>query len=79
MQLFGRAMVLVLLALAVFALPVAAQESVTIPLGEQSGSGQSGTAVLTAMGNQTRVVVTLSNRQLASHNRRTSTRGRART
>jgi plastocyanin len=61
MQLFGRAMVLVLLALAVFALPVAAQESVTIPLRDQSGSGQSGTAVLTAMGNQTRVVVTLSN------------------
>lgn len=61
MQLFGRAMVLLLVALAVFALPVAAQESVTIPLGEQSGSGQSGTAVLTAMGNQTRVVVTLSN------------------
>jgi hypothetical protein len=38
MQLFGRAMVLVLLALAVFALPLAAQESVTIPLGEQSGA-----------------------------------------
>ncbi|MDW8060685.1 MAG: hypothetical protein RMK01_11490 [Thermomicrobium sp.] len=33
----------------------------TIVLREQSGSGQSGTAVLTAMGNQTRVVVTLSN------------------
>ncbi len=50
-----------LLALIVFALPVAAQESVTITLREQSGSGQSGTAVLTAVGNQTRVVVTLSN------------------
>ncbi len=48
-------------ALAAFALPVAAQESVTIQLREQSGSGQSGTAVLTAVGNRTRVVLTLSN------------------
>gem|GEM_PF-837339 len=54
-------MVPVLVALAVFALPVAALESVTIPRGGQSGWGRSGTAVLTALGNQTRVVATRSN------------------
>ena len=56
-----RALVVALVGLVTFALPAAAQESVTITLREQSGSGQSGTAVLTAVGNQTRVVVTLSN------------------
>ncbi len=43
------------------AVPVAAQQSVTIPLQAQSGSGQSGTATLTEQGNQTRVVISLSN------------------
>ena len=56
-----RALVVALLGLVTLALPAAAQESVTITLREQRGSGQSGTAILTAVGNQTRVVVTLSN------------------
>jgi len=60
MQWFKAALVVVV-AFVALAVPVAAQETVTIRLREQSGSGQSGTAVLTAMGNQTRVVVTLSN------------------
>ncbi len=36
-----------------------AQETVTIPLREQSGSGQSGTAVLKAVGDQTEVTVNI--------------------
>lgn len=36
-----------------------AQETVTITLREQSGSGQSGTAVLRAMGDQTEVTVNI--------------------
>ena len=38
-----------------------AQQSMTINLGEQNGSGQTGTAVLTPDGSGTRVVLTLSN------------------
>jgi hypothetical protein len=38
-----------------------AQQSVTIALSPQNGSGQSGTAVLTSEGAGTRVVITLSN------------------
>jgi len=56
-----RALVVALLGLVALTLPAVAQESVTITLREQSGSGQSGTTVLTAVGNQTRVLVTLSN------------------
>ena len=60
MRWFGRVLVIVL-GFVTLAVPVAAQESVTIQLREQNGSGQSGTAVLTAEGDRTRVVVTLSN------------------
>ncbi|MFQ5946636.1 MAG: hypothetical protein ACE5NC_10380, partial [Anaerolineae bacterium] len=45
--------------LAVLASVAVAQESITITLDEESSSGQSGTAVLTAMGSQTEVVVDL--------------------
>lgn len=60
MRWFVRVLVIVV-GFVALAVPAAAQESVTIQLREQNGSGQSGTAVLTAEGNQTRVVVTLSN------------------
>uniref|UniRef100_A0A7C2WAN6 CHRD domain-containing protein n=1 Tax=Thermorudis sp. TaxID=1969470 RepID=A0A7C2WAN6_9BACT len=43
------------------AVAASAQETVTVNLSEQSDSGQSGTATLTAMGNQTRVTIQLSN------------------
>lgn len=56
-----KAVLVVVVAFVALAVPVAAQESVTIQLREQNGSGQSGTAVLTAEGDRTRVVVTLSN------------------
>jgi hypothetical protein len=55
------ALVVALLGTAAAALAAAAQETVTVTLAEQSGSGQSGTAVLTAVGNQTRVTLRLSN------------------
>ena len=41
--------------------PVEAQQSVTVQLAQQNNSGQSGTAVLTADGNTTRVVLDLAN------------------
>jgi Cu/Zn superoxide dismutase len=41
--------------------PVEAQQSITIQLAEQNGSGQSGTAVLTADGATTKVVLDLAN------------------
>jgi Cu/Zn superoxide dismutase len=39
----------------------AAENAVTVDLAEQNGSGESGTATLTAEGDQTRVVLDLSN------------------
>lgn len=47
-----------LLALLAFA-PVGAQEEITVTLNAQNDSGESGTATLTAMGDQTRVVLNL--------------------
>lgn len=45
-----------------FAVPAGAQATtVTVPLAAQNDSGQSGTATLTADGNQTRVVIDLAN------------------
>lgn len=41
------------------AVPVSAQEQVTVQLGQQNNSGESGTAVLTPMGNQTKVTLNL--------------------
>jgi hypothetical protein len=40
---------------------VASSNEVNVELAEESGSGESGTATLTAMGDQTRVVLELSN------------------
>lgn len=45
------------LALALFAGSALAQETVTVTLAEQNNSGQTGTATLTAMGDQTEVVI----------------------
>lgn len=50
---------LAILVLAVLSSVAVAQESISITLDEESNSGQSGTAVLTAMGSQTEVVVDL--------------------
>ena len=47
-----------LLALLAFA-PVGAQDEITVTMNEQNDSGESGTATLTAMGDQTRVVLNL--------------------
>lgn len=52
---------LVVVGFLIGAMPVLAQRSVTVTLVEQSGSGQTGTAVLTEEGNQTGVVIQLSN------------------
>ena len=61
MRQLALALVLALLGTAAAALAAFAQETVTVTLAEQSGSGQSGTAVLTAVGTQTRVTIQLSN------------------
>src|SRR5690606_41428452 len=47
-----------LLALLAFA-PVGAQEEITVTLNAQNGTAETGTATLTAMGDQTRVVLNL--------------------
>src|SRR5215218_3137497 len=59
LALFAAVAVPVVLPLAV---PVGAQPTtVTIALAEENGSGQSGTATLSAEGDQTRVVIDLAN------------------
>lgn len=52
---------LVVVGFLIGAMPVLTQRSVTVTLVGQSGSGQTGTAVLTEGGNQTGVVIQLSN------------------
>lgn len=47
------------LALFLNAAPALAQNSVTVPLNTENSSGETGTATLTAMGNQTQVVLTM--------------------
>jgi hypothetical protein len=55
------ALAIALLGALLAAVTASAQETVTVNLSEQSGSGQSGTATLTAVGNQTRITIQLSN------------------
>jgi len=57
----GATLVTAALVLAMAAPSALAQERVTVTMNVQSNSGQSGTATLTAEGNRTRVVVSLSN------------------
>ena len=52
-------LVLGLISMVLLAAAVAAQQPITITLSEQNNSGISGTAVLTPMGNQTRVTLTM--------------------
>ncbi len=61
MKRLSLAVMIAALAIMLAAASAAAQNSITVQLNAQNNSGESGTATLTAMGNQTKVTLNLQN------------------